>query len=511
MPMNTVPVASATNDGAHAVVVFQRKCGTGLKWIGSCLQIRNAGTDNYNDAYEYCMGIDGNLRRMDIPQASDPTPMQISARSDVELMQKLFKLWEATRTKNLSFNLGVFVRSCLTAGEERNPGNFDRQFWFYDLKGIGRVQFGNDTLVTDNYKQTALQEDQLDFVNGNVAVTSPYSGSVYTQNYNTIPSSFPLTGLNRLVVLDSPNAGSKICGDGRDREGGQILVGSYRTTSKIWASTDAGINWTDVSSSTTGAKDVYAFNGNAFAVSPTAIYIGVPNAAGTALTWSTAVTSNAFSGLTNVEAGKDGVLVVAGATGQVWHSYNGGASWTRIANVVNVYTTAYELVTFKFLKNMNGKLFAVGRNSADTRTLFMRSLDNGMTWILDGYIISTAPAFYDGAAQEWRVVWNVAGTLYEHENGAVNSTSINPTGITTVQQFYLPNSLNCNDVMILSSEHIQRSLDGGVTAQDQEVGATLAAETHMAAVFVSTVTQDYLLVAYGSALFKLVRNDSFWT
>jgi hypothetical protein len=511
MPMNTVPVASATNDGAHAVVVFQRKCGTALKWIGSCLQIRNAGTDNYNDAYEYCMGIDGNLRRMDIPQASDPTPMQISARSDVELMQKLFKLWEATRTKNLAFNLGVFVRSCLTAGEERNPNNFDRQFWFYDLKGIGRVQFGNDTLVTDNYKQTALQEDQLDFVNGNVAVTSPYSGSVYTQNYNSIPTSFPLAGFNRLVVLDAPNAGSKICGDGRDREGGRILVGSHRANADVFVSVDAGINWLDVSTSTTGATEVFAHNGNAFAVAPTAIYIGVPNAAGTALTWSTASTSNAFAGLTNVEAGRDGVLVVGGSGGQFWQSYNGGASWTRVANSVNVYTTAYETVNFKFVRNMNGKLFAVGRNSADTRTLFMRSLDNGMTWILDGYFVAAAPTFYDGAVQDWRVVWNISGTLYQHENGSVQTASINPTGITTVQHFYVPNSLNCNDVVILSSEHVQRSLDGGVTSYDQNVGATLAAETHMAATFVSTVQQDYLLVAYGSVLFKLVRNDSFWT
>jgi hypothetical protein len=512
MPMNTVPVASATNDGAHAVVVFQRRCGTALKWIGSCLQIRNAGTQNYNDAYEYCMGLDGNLRRMDIPQASDPTPMQVSARSDAELMQKLYKLWEATRTKDATFNLGVFIRTCLNAGEERNSNQFDRQFWFYDLKGTGRVQFGNDTLVTDNYKQTSLQEDQLEFINGNMTVTSQYVGSTYAQNIPATPTSFPSTGLTQLVVLDSGKAGSVTCGDGRDREGGQILVGAYRTTPKIWSSVDGGLSWLDESSSTAAAADVFAHNGNAFAVAPTNIYVGVPNAAGSSITWTTATTSNAFSGLTNVEVGKDGVLVVAGATGQVWHSYNGGSAWVRVANTVTVTTNTSTAVTFKELENLNGKLFAVGRNTGDTQTVFLRSMDNGLTWILDAYITNAAPAFYEGTAQNWRVVWNLAGTLYQHENGAVSSTTLNPAGITTVQKFYIANPLNCNDVMILAGGDIARSLDGGVTVQNQSVGATLSgAETHMSAAYVSTLQQDYVLVAYGSTLFKLVQNDSFWT
>lgn len=517
MPMNTVPVASATNDGAHAVVVFQRRCGTALKWIGSCLQIRNAGTENYNDAYEYCMGLDGNLRRMDIPQASDPTPMQLSARSDAELMQKLYKLWEATRTKHATFNLGVFIRTCLNAGEERNPNQFDRQFWFYDLKGTGRVQFGNDTLVTDNYKQTALQEDQLEFINGNATVTSQYVGSIYAQHDPVTPgTTFPATGLTQLVVLDSGKAGSVTCGDGRDREGGRILVGVERSTPKVYYSVDGGINWVDDTASVVGATDIFAHNGNVFAVAPTDVYVGVPNAAGTAITWTTATTTNAFAGLSNVEIGKDGVLIVAGDGGQVWHSYNGGSAWSRVAAGVAVTTTASTIVQFKELENMNGKVFAIGRNSAGTQTLFLRSADNGLTWVLDGYIVAAAPSFYEGTAQQWRVVWNLGGTLYQHENGSVSSTTINPAGITTVEKFYIPNALNCNDVLILSAGRIDRSLDGGVTVSAQNVGATLdPLATRMAATFVSGLQQDYVLVAYGQApvstLFKLVQNDSFWT
>lgn len=509
--MNTVSVASATNDGAHAVVVFQRRCGHALKWIGSCVQIRNAGTENYNDAYEYCIGIDGDLRRMTIPQASDPTPMQISARSDAELMQKLYKLWESTRTKNLTFNLGVFLRTCLKAGEERSAANFDRQFWFYDLKGVGRVQFGNDTLVTDNYKQTALQEDQLDFVNSNISVTSPYIGSVYTLQQPAVPTSFPTNGFNDLIVLDSANAGSKVCGDGRDRPGGKILIGSHRTNPDVFLSTDYGFNWTNISSSVgSSPARVFAFNGYAYAVTSSAIYVGVPNAAGTAVAWTLATTNNAFSALSNVESGQNGVLVVGGANGQIWHSYDAGASWVRVANV-SVFTNAYGFIDFKQIVNLNGTLMAVGRTASNAQTAFVRSMDNGLTWSLDGYIVAAAPTFYEGTAQDWRVVWNLGGTLYQHEKGSVASNTINPVGIASVVKFFVPNPLNCNDVIILSSGKIQRSLDGGVTAQDQDVSFTLGANTTLSVANVSHIDGDYMLVAYGGILFKLSQRDTFWT
>lgn len=501
MPVNTVPVASATNDGAHAVVVFQKKAGVGLVWIGGCLQVRGAGTENYNDAYEYCMGLDGKLRRYDIPQASDPTPMQVSARSDVELQQKLFQLWQKSRDNGCGFNMGVFVRKCLTQGKERDASNFDRQFWFYGLRGTGRVQFGNDTLVTDNFKQTALQEDQMSFINDGVAVTMP----IKSTQYATAPVKF-----TSMAVADIGQCASQKCGDGIARPGGRIIIGAIAATPAVHLSVDGGSNWTDISATVTGATRVFAFKGYLYAMSATAIYVGIPNPAGTAVSWTTAVADQAFAALAGLTLGKDDILIAVGENTQVWASQNAGGNFVRVASGQQVTTTGATQIDFKGVTRLGEHLYGVGRNDAGTQTVFVRSTDNGRTWTLDGYIVAAAPATYEGTPQQWRVVWNLAGSLYQHEAGAVGASTINPAGIATVHAFFLPDENSPNDVLISSSARLGRSLDGGVTnAAITNIG-TLGAETVSCFAPVIGAEQNYALFAYGTTIYKLAQDDSLW-
>lgn len=456
-----------TNISPYVVAAFGRGCCDPKMLFMSCLQIKNVKSAGVSTAFEYCVDLNGNLVQYNIPQVVDQTPIDMAIRGNVLEQNALAKMWE--RSQNCPVDLLILQRACNAGGRVKEAGFFDRAIWLYGLQGTGSVSYGNDTIMTYNAKSPALVEDQYQFIPKRVSTATQYS---YSMVNATLPVAF-----TQMDVIDNGSCGTNGCGC--PVTGCQMVVG-MSVGNGLYLSTNGGASFAQIPNATlpTTAHGVSVINGIVYYVTQTGqVWIGVPNSTYSGISFSQSLNSPAVaptvaSTTANIIQSNSGDLLYAGSTSQVWASQN-GQTWNKIANGFTVVTSAVTVVDFWKIARCNGMIYGVGRNAANTETVFVYSNDDGYTWALGGYITQAQPDFMKLNCTGDCVVANIGGTIYRFTCNGISAAS-NPAGIPFVAD--LANcDCNCYDSLSVTNTGIAyRSMDALLSGTQQSLGFNVA-------------------------------------
>lgn len=503
---------AVTNNGPFTVVGMQKASGDRIFWM-DCIQVKQLGSDSFQTAYEYCTDRFGRNHRMDLDQIQDPTPLQLSARGNVERMQQLYQLWLLSKERGCGINMYVAQRDCIKPALVNSPNFFKRAFTVYDMKATGRWTFGNDTVAGDNSKTPQIAEDQGQFLPGSMGVSMQY-------RYSQVNAAIPGTGFDEMVVVDVGGcAQGENCGC--PVPGGQMVIGITAGTADVQMSIDGGKNFANV---TAGIDPAFAIstkdgivhyltrNVTSKAIS---FFVGVPNATFTGITFSAATTLSGTpidSHLTGAKGNSPtddqyGGLLWAGKGGQVFLSENNGSSWGRIATGVSVNAGGATVVDFLSLSRVGRVIYGVGYSVTGTNLLFLQSTNGGFNWTLTGFTsLALMPTLVKQTAIGYTNYVNVNGVVYRFTCDAV-SAALTPGGFATVNQL-ISNPRSANDVLLLpNTGALARTMDqfSSAGSEKDSLGSlyTTLLTTNLISAQARAVTQysDRILFSHGTGLY----------
>lgn len=509
---------AVTNVGPFTVVGLQKVAGDKIYWM-DCLMVKQLGSESFQTAYEYCADRFGRQHRMDIEQVQDPTPLQLSARGNLERMQQLYRIWEYSRSRNCGVNLYVAQRDCIKPNLVNNPNFFKRSFWVYQMQATGRWTFGNDTIAGDNSKTPQIAEDQGQFLPGALGVSMQYK-------YSQVNAALPGTGFDEMVVVDAGQcAQNSLCGC--PVTGGQMIIGMKSGTANVQMSVDGGKTFaavtvgvgTDLGHSIAAKDGIVIFTTRLAADESIKFWYGVPNATFTGITFTqgtilsgTPTDGNATdpgSIGNSVTDDQYGGLLWAGAGGQVFLSENYGQTWKRIANAVTVVTTTARVVNFFSLNRVGSTIYGVGYGATGTDLIFVHSSNGGADWTIDGYVnLATAPTIVKQYAIGDTNFANVDGVIYKFQCGSV-SAAMSPGGFALTNNL-IPNPSSANDVLALSRAGVlHRTMDQFATTSNEapqlgSIATTLAGTSALSAIaYAQGQFSDRILFSHGAGLYAV--------
>ena len=508
---------AVTNIGPFTVVGLQRYVGDKIFWM-DCLMVKQMGSDSFQTAYEYCADRFGNQHRMDIDQVQDPTPLQLSARGNVERMHQLYRIWEFSRSRNCGVNMYVAQRDCIKPNLVNNPNFFKRGFWVYNMQATGRWTFGNDTIAGDNSKTPQIAEDQGQFLPGSLGVSMQYK-------YSQVNAALPGAGFDEMVVVDAGqcNTGNSKCGC--PTPGGQMVIGIKSGVANVQMSTDGGKNFaavtvgagTDLAHSIATKDGVVIFTTRLAADQTLKFWVGIPNALFTGITFTQATfasgtptdpqATNPGQKGNSVTDDQYGGMLWAGKGGEVYLSENYGSNWKRIAAGVTVTTTVARVVDFYSLSRVGSIIYGVGYGATGTDLIFVHSENGGVDWTLDGYAtLGASPTIVKQYNLGDKNFANVDGVVYRFDCGSV-SAALNPAGFA-ISNNLMPNPASANDVLVLSRGGVlHRTMDQFATTANEasQLGslATTLAGTNALSAWAYSRGQysDRILFSHGAGLY----------
>jgi len=482
-----------TNVAPYVVSAFGRGCcDPKMLWM-SCLNIKNIKSAGVSTAFEYCVDVNGNLVQYSIPQVVDQSPIDIGIRGSLLEQNAMATLWN--RSKTCPVDLLILQRSCSVPSRTKEAGFFDRAIWLYGLQATGSVSYGNDTILTYNAKSPALAEDQFQFIPKSISTSTQYA-------YSMVNAALPVA-FTQMDVVDNGSCGTNGCGC--PVTGCQMVVG-MEVGNGLYLSTNGGASFAQIPAATlpTTAHGVSVINGIVYYVTQSGqVWIGVPDSTYSGISFSQALTSpavtpTAASTTANIIQSNSGDLLYAGNASQVWASQN-GQTWNRIANGFTVVTNAATTVNFHKIVKCNGMIYGVGRDAANTQTIFVTSNDDGYTWSLSGYLTQAAPAFMKLNCTGDCVIANIGGTLYRFTCNGISAAS-NPAGVSFVSDLA---NCNCNCYDTLSVTNIgtsYRSMDALLTGTQQSLGFTLASSAVASSACCTTKDTSKILFNSGANL-----------
>lgn len=500
-PVSSKPGIS--NLQPYTVSAFQRTDGSSLLWIGGCLDVKGAGTETIQTAYEYCATHAG-IKRFDMDQVADPTPIQMSARGEPLMQQQLYNIWSRSRDTGCTVNLLVLQRDCVDAARTRDPNFFIRGYWMRGLRATGRWTFGNDTLVGSNAKSPQLTEDQGSFTVGSIEAFTQEDYVALNQSLTREPF--------QLAVADKGSCPNGDCGTGYDGGNVVVYIGDNSGVGDAYVSYNAGATWASGPTLTDAGYCVANLNGHVLVADHDATsYLAQPqlmtfNDALSSFTTTVPVIvgSGTFYDKINIPGNApfmapDGTALWLMGTGQVFKSTTNGGIWTRIANGVSLYTTAAKTLAFVRGITVGNRVYAIARD-ADTssaQTIYAYSDDSGVTWSLASYVVESTPTTVGLFGAGDRVFVENDGDLFEWTKLGVGTTDIAPAGIATVKQV-ISLGMNGNDILLVDGNNaIWRSVDGLQSAHKEstvlDTGATAFAHVFGA-------MADYVYIAGGNTL-----------
>lgn len=513
---------ATTNIGPFTAVGFQRFAGDKVFWM-DCIMVKAAGSDSVQTAYEYCADRYGRQHRMDIPQVQDPTPLQLSARGNLERMQQLYTMWKLSKDRGCGLNMLVVQRDCIKPDQVNSPNFFKRAFWMYGMKATGRWTWGNDTIVGDNSKSPQLAEDQGQFIPSGVGVSMQYV-------YGQVNGSLPGGGFDEFVVVDSGSCGDAKCGV--PVAGGQMIIGIKVGTTgcqlsidggKTFAATPVGV---DPAHSIASKDNIVILTTRDATTQEVEFYVGVPNSGFTGITFTKATvlsgtptdsktTGNGTIGGSITDDAYGGMLW-GGSGGQVFLSENYGSTWKRLANGVTVTTTVANVVNFYSLNRIGNKIYGVGRAGTSAQNVFVHSNDGGLNWVLDGYIAAvTVPTKVRQYAIGDVNYANVDGAIYRFDPTSI-SAALTPGGYANVNSL-IPNPESPNDVLLLAQDgSLRRSMDGLASTNSEasqlgSLAAGLGASDLSSWAYVNTQYSSGILFSQGAGLYKVLESGSLFS
>lgn len=510
---------AVTNVGPFTVVGFQQATGGKIFWM-DCVMVKQMGSDSFQTAYEYCADRFGNQHRMDVDQVQDPTPLQLSARGNLERMHQLYRLWQYSRERNCGVNMYVAQRDCIKPNLVNNPNFFKRAFWTYQMQATGRWTFGNDTIVGDNSKTPQIAEDQGQFLPGSLGVSMQYK-------YSQVNAALPGSGFDEMVAVDAGqcNNGNSKCGCGVT--GGQMIVGMKSGVANVQLSTDGGKNFasvtvgagTDLGHSIAVKDGIVIFTTRLAADQTLKFWVGTPNADFTGITFVQATfasgtptdpqATNPGQKGNSVTDDQYGGMLWAGADGEVYLSENYGSTWRRIAAGVTVTTTTTRIVDFFSLNRVGSVIYGVGYGTTGTDLIFVHSDNGGADWTLDGYTtLGAAPVIVKQYNLGDKNFANVDGVVYRFDCGSV-SAALTPAGFALTNNM-IPNPASPNDVLVLSKTGVlHRSMDQFSTTSNEApqmgaLAATLAGTNALSAwAYARGQFSDKILFSHGAGLYAV--------
>jgi len=298
-----------TNSPVVSRLFVQEEAGSPLKYVG-CVGMRGVVIDPRQQ--EYARSVDETGIVIDtIQRYPNPQPFEVTFGKNYRKWQSLFK----NTKRGCKPNFFIASAECDDMTRVSDPNYWDDGVWLFNVVPATGYQVGNNTIISSDPNATVKREDQMSWVpEDGVFIGSMIYGSSGTTVGN----------IRSIAVVDEGKCSEVIC---RPCDAPGCLSMLVSDGTNIEYTINGGSSWQSASPTGGAAAWVRSFNGNAFSCSGTVLSItdDVSDAS-----WTVATTDNAFSALAPMTQVDMRTFLMAGGTGQVWRSVNGGGSWVRI-------------------------------------------------------------------------------------------------------------------------------------------------------------------------------------
>lgn len=486
--MALISAVEMTSHPEDARMFVQESCGTPWIFVGA-VTVRNIQLDPQSIQYDRTVKAGVGVVVQSMRRSADPQPFDVNFADN-------FEQWQSMHSQIVKSGCRpnfLFVNAkCRNKALIDDPGHNSNGVILYGVDVASPYGMGNNTFVSRDDTQAARREDTLQFT------STDYSR---VRDWNYVAKGTTPIDADYLAVLDEGECADGVCRN-YEKPGGAQMVISNSTAAHY--TVDGGSTWTELTGAPAGGIPIKMGKFMLY-VSASAIKMTSDLTLAYA-SWTSTTTDVAFAALSAVAVVDLRTIVVAGTTGAIWRSKDGGATWKqlRAAATNTIWAMAY---------NPETKLLVAVEGLSASPAKIVASSDHGKTWndVLtienwgansNAIVIAAASATYVVAnGKLYKLGYTSAGALTAAEV-VVGGASGNITGIAA-------HNMSCNQLFVsagsgAATESIYSTVDGFST----QVTATALPFS----LPVSTSLKNPLVVAntkYGNSVIGIIGTQMF--